>query len=59
VVRGPEGREFGELDWSEGAQAMAGTLGGDGRNALDAQAVHAAGQSYEGVGRGTLASFAR
>ncbi len=59
VVLVTEWSEFGELDWSEVAQAMAGTLVVDGRNALDAQAVHAAGLSYEGVGRGTLASFAR
>lgn len=59
VVLVTEWGEFGELDWSEVAKAMAGTLVVDGRNALDAQAVHAAGLSYEGVGRGTLASFAR
>jgi UDPglucose 6-dehydrogenase len=37
---------------------MRGTLVVDGRNALDADAVRAAGLLYEGVGRGTVASLA-
>lgn len=59
VVLVTEWSEFSELDWSEVAGAMAGTLVVDGRNALDAAAVARAGLVYEGVGRGTLASFAR
>jgi hypothetical protein len=37
---------------------MRGTLVVDGRNALDPAAIGAAGLSYEGVGRGTVASLA-
>lgn len=59
VVLVTEWSEFAELDWSKAAEAMAGTLVVDGRNALDAAAVAGAGLVYEGVGRGTLASFAR
>ncbi len=44
--------EFLELDWSEVAGAMSGRLVVDGRNALDPDAVRAAGLVYEGVGRG-------
>ncbi|MFI5009659.1 MAG: UDP-glucose dehydrogenase family protein [Solirubrobacterales bacterium] len=44
--------EFLELDWSEVATAMSGRLVVDGRNALDPDAVRAAGLVYEGVGRG-------
>jgi UDPglucose 6-dehydrogenase len=54
VVLVTEWAEFLELDWSQVAQRMAGTLVLDGRNALDAAAVTAAGLTYEGVGRGTL-----
>jgi hypothetical protein len=36
---------------------MAGKLVLDGRNALDAAAVIAAGLMYEGIGRGTLTSL--
>jgi UDPglucose 6-dehydrogenase len=43
--------EFREMDWAEVAEAMAGTLVIDGRNALDPAAVRAAGLTYEGVGR--------
>jgi UDPglucose 6-dehydrogenase len=39
------------LDWSEVAAAMAGTLIVDGRNALDSEALRAAGLTYEGIGR--------
>ena len=59
VVLVTEWSEFSDLDWSKVAEAMAGTLVVDGRNALDAAAVAGAGLVYEGVGRGTLASFAR
>ncbi len=43
--------EFLELDWRAVAEAMSGTLVVDGRNALDPEAVRAAGLVYEGVGR--------
>jgi UDPglucose 6-dehydrogenase len=59
VVLVTEWSEFGDLDWAQAATRMAGTLVVDGRNALDAAAVSAAGLKYEGVGRGTLASLAR
>ncbi|HEX4805809.1 MAG TPA: UDP binding domain-containing protein, partial [Conexibacter sp.] len=45
--------EFRALDWSAAAQAMRGRLVIDGRNALDAAAVRAAGFAFEGIGRGT------
>lgn len=40
------------LDWSEVAEAMSGRVVIDGRNALDRDAVRAAGLLYEGIGRG-------
>ena len=43
--------EFLELDWSRAGEAMAGQLVVDGRNALDPDAVRAAGLTYEGIGR--------
>jgi UDPglucose 6-dehydrogenase len=43
--------EFIELDWRAAAERMAGTLVVDGRNALDPEAVRAAGLLYEGIGR--------
>jgi UDPglucose 6-dehydrogenase len=46
-----EWAEFGELDWSAVAERMAGRLVVDGRNALDPDAVKAAGLLYEGIGR--------
>ena len=46
-----EWRELVELDWAAVAGAMAGELLIDGRNALDPQAVAAAGLVYEGIGR--------
>ncbi len=46
-----EWQQFLELDWGEVAAAMRGTLIVDGRNALDAEAVRAAGLAYEGIGR--------
>jgi UDPglucose 6-dehydrogenase len=51
VVLVTEWDEFRGLDWGEVARAMRGTLLIDGRNALDADAVRAAGLTYEGVGR--------
>ena len=51
VVLVTEWSEFKELDWSAVAGAMAGTTVVDGRNALDAAAVRAAGLVYEGIGR--------
>jgi len=47
-----EWAEFVGLDWDEVAAAMSGKLVIDGRNALDPQAVRAAGLVYEGIGRG-------
>ncbi len=44
--------EFKALDWSAVAAAMHGTTVIDGRNALDRDAVKAAGLTYEGIGRG-------
>jgi UDPglucose 6-dehydrogenase len=43
--------EFAELDWAEVAKRMATPLLVDGRNFLDADAVRAAGLTYEGIGR--------
>jgi UDPglucose 6-dehydrogenase len=43
--------EFKQLDLRAVAQAMSGTVIIDGRNALDPEAVAAAGLTYEGVGR--------
>ncbi len=51
VVLVTEWAEFKDLDWSAVAGAMAGTTIIDGRNALDADAVRAAGLTYEGIGR--------
>jgi len=51
VVLVTEWREFLELDWSTVATAMKGDVIVDGRNALDAEAVRAAGLIYEGIGR--------
>ncbi|HWH12222.1 MAG TPA: UDP-glucose/GDP-mannose dehydrogenase family protein [Solirubrobacteraceae bacterium] len=51
VVLVTEWPEFSELDWVEVAGAMAGKLVVDGRNALDADLVRAAGLVYEGIGR--------
>jgi UDPglucose 6-dehydrogenase len=58
VVLVTEWQEFKELDWREVASRMRGTLVVDGRNALDVDAVQAAGLSYEGVGRGSVTSLA-
>src|ERR671917_376133 len=54
VVLVTEWAEFLHLDWPQVAERMAGTLMLDGRNALDRDAVTAAGLTYEGIGRGTL-----
>jgi UDPglucose 6-dehydrogenase len=43
--------EFKQLDFGAVAAAMSGTVIIDGRNALDPDAVAAAGLTYEGVGR--------
>jgi UDPglucose 6-dehydrogenase len=51
VVLVTEWKEFRALSWSEVAGAMTGRLIIDGRNALDSDAVRAAGLVYEGVGR--------
>ncbi len=51
VVLVTEWDEFLSLDWSEVAGRMAGSLVLDGRNALDRDAVTAAGLTYEGIGR--------
>jgi len=43
--------EFAELDWEDVRERMAGRLVVDGRNFLDAEAIEAAGFTYEGIGR--------
>ncbi|MCD6726348.1 MAG: nucleotide sugar dehydrogenase [Solirubrobacteraceae bacterium] len=48
-----EWQEFRDLDLGQVAQALAGDVLIDGRNALDADAARAAGLRYEGVGRAT------
>jgi UDPglucose 6-dehydrogenase len=50
IVLVTEWPEFLQLDWKLVAEAMAGTLVIDGRNALDSQAIRAAGLTYEGIG---------
>jgi UDPglucose 6-dehydrogenase len=57
VVLVTEWDEFVNLDWDEVASRMAGELVLDGRNALDREAIAAAGLTYEGIGRGTLTSL--
>ncbi len=51
VVLVTEWPEFLELDWSEVAARMSGKVVVDGRNALDPEAIRAAGLTYEGIGR--------
>jgi len=51
VVLVTEWSEFMNLDWKLMAEAMAGNLVVDGRNALDPVAVRAASLVYEGIGR--------
>ena len=43
--------EFGELDWNEVRERMAGRLVVDGRNFVDRGKVADAGFVYEGIGR--------
>jgi UDPglucose 6-dehydrogenase len=43
--------EFADLDWAEVAKRMRHPLLVDGRNFLDADAIRAAGISYEAIGR--------
>lgn len=57
VVLVTEWDEFRSLDWPAVAESMAGELVLDGRNALDRDAIAAAGLTYEGIGRGTLTSL--
>jgi len=52
-----EWAQFADLDWETVAARMSGTLVLDGRNALDHDAITAAGLVYEGIGRGTLTSL--
>jgi len=51
VVLVTEWQELLDLDWQKVAAAMKGDLVIDGRNALDPEAVRAAGLVYEGIGR--------
>src|SRR2546421_2401580 len=51
VVLVTEWKEFTDLQWREVAEAMAGRLVVDGRNALDPDAIRGAGLDYEGIGR--------
>jgi len=52
VVLVTEWPQCTDLDWREVAEAMRGRVVIDGRNALDREAVGAAGLIYEGIGRG-------
>jgi UDPglucose 6-dehydrogenase len=52
VVLVTEWNEFKQLDFGAVAEAMAGDVVIDGRNALDAGRVRAAGLIYEGIGQG-------
>jgi UDPglucose 6-dehydrogenase len=52
VVLVTEWPEFMGLDWSQVSETMRGNVVIDGRNALDRDAVRAAGLMYEGIGRG-------
>jgi UDPglucose 6-dehydrogenase len=52
VVLVTEWEAFDELDWPRVADRMSGTLVIDGRNALDRDAITAAGLVYQGIGRG-------
>jgi UDPglucose 6-dehydrogenase len=55
VVLVTEWPEFLALDWQGVAETMRGNLVIDGRNALEPDALRAAGLVYEGVGRGGVA----
>jgi UDPglucose 6-dehydrogenase len=59
VVLVTEWPEFRALDWDSAARRMRGRLVIDGRNALDQQAVRAAGFAFEGIGRGAERPAAR
>ena len=50
VVLVTEWPQCTDLDWAEVAEAMRGNVVIDGRNALDGDAVRAAGLLYEGIG---------
>jgi UDPglucose 6-dehydrogenase len=52
VVLVTEWEEFKQIDLAKVAEAMAGRVLIDGRNALDPEAVRAAGLVYEGIGQG-------
>ena len=52
VVLVTEWPEFMGLDWGQVSETMRGRVVIDGRNALDRDAVRAAGLLYEGIGRG-------
>ncbi len=52
VVLVTEWAEFLQCDWTQVAAAMRGNVVIDGRNALDGEALRAAGLVYEGIGRG-------
>src|SRR5262245_14691045 len=52
VVLVTEWEEFKTMDLAQVAEAMAGNVLIDGRNALDPAAVRAAGLIYEGIGQG-------
>jgi UDPglucose 6-dehydrogenase len=52
IVLVTEWPELVGLDWLQVADAMAGTVVIDGRNALPEEEVRAAGLIYEGIGRG-------
>ncbi len=54
VVIVTEWPEFAELDMERLAEVMRGDLFFDGRNAIDAATVRAAGLRYEGIGRGEI-----
>jgi UDPglucose 6-dehydrogenase len=54
VVLVTEWDEFKTIDLAAVADAMAGDLLIDGRNALDPEAVRAAGLTYEGIGLGPV-----
>jgi len=51
VVLVTEWPEFLKLDWRLVAERMRGKVVIDGRNALDPEAIRAAGLAYEGIGR--------
>ncbi|MBJ7348109.1 MAG: UDP-glucose/GDP-mannose dehydrogenase family protein, partial [Thermoleophilaceae bacterium] len=58
VVIVTEWPQFKTIDWSAAAATMRNPLIIDGRNLLDPEVLKAAGFTYEGVGRPTIASVA-